>query len=71
MKLVDCFFTFHILWNIVKDVSCVCHVFGGMRSCHGNNVFVVDVTTKLFTIMTLVITKTVAQEHYSALNATT
>jgi len=28
-------------------------------------------STKLFTIMTLVITKTVAQEHYSALNATT
>jgi len=28
-------------------------------------------STKLFTIMTLVITKTVAQEHYSALYATT
>ena len=28
-------------------------------------------STKLFTIMTLVITKTVAQEHYRALNATT
>ena len=34
---------------MVKDVSYVCHVCGGMRCCHGNNVFAVDVIPLLDT----------------------
>jgi len=42
-----------------------------MRHCHGNNVSAVDVINKVVYNNDIVITKTVAQEQYSALNATT
>jgi len=48
----------------------VCHVCDGMRHCHGNNIFAVDVINKVVYNNDI---KTVAQdlEQYSALNATT
>jgi len=52
------------LWNIVKFAA-------GWEVAMATMYLLLMLSTKLLTIMTLVITKTGAQEHYSALNTTT